>query len=89
MKIQIDLTFLALAYPGCPGNSQLNGCLSVKLKKNITVFLDSYIGSRPSDHYFRSDCLFVCVVFLSRLRSDFDQTRTYVICLGLVVSPRI
>ena len=36
-----------------------------------------------------SVCLFVCAVFLSRLCSDFDQTRTYVICLGLVVSPRI
>jgi len=47
------------------------------------------IGSRPSDHYFRSVCLSVCLcrVFISRLWSDFDQTRTYVICL--VVSPRI
>ena len=38
-----------------------------------------------------SVCLFVCLcgVFLSRPRSDFDQTWTYVICLGLVVSPRI
>jgi len=38
-----------------------------------------------------SVCLFVCLcrVFLSRLWSDFDQTRTHVICLGLVVSPRI
>jgi len=25
----------------------------------------------------------LCRVFLSRLWSDFDQTRTYVICLGL------
>jgi len=43
------------------------------------------IGSRPSDHYFRSGCLFVCLcrVFLSRLWSDFDQTWTCVICLGL------
>ena len=55
------------------------------------------IGSRPSDHYSHSVCWFVsvclfislCRVFLSRLWSDFDQTRTYVICLGLVVSPRI
>ena len=52
-------------------------------------------GSRPSDHYFRSVCLFVCLsvclcrVFLSRLRSDLDQTRTHVTCPGLVVSPRI
>jgi len=38
-----------------------------------------------------SVCLFVCLcrVFLSCLWSDFDQTWTYVICLGLVVSPRI
>ena len=38
-----------------------------------------------------SVCLFVCLcrVFLSRLWSDFDQTRTYVICLGLVVYRRI
>ena len=38
-----------------------------------------------------SVCLFVCLcrVFLSRLWSDFDQTNTYVICLGLIVSPRI
>jgi len=33
-----------------------------------------------------SVCLSVCLcrVFLSRLWSDFDQTRTYVICLGLL-----
>jgi len=51
----------------------------------------NYVGSRPSDHYFCSVylsvclfvCLFVCAVFLSRLWSDFDQTRTHVICLGL------
>jgi len=38
-----------------------------------------------------SVCLSVCLcrVFLSHLWSDFDQTMTYVICLGLVVSPRI
>ena len=38
-----------------------------------------------------SVCLSVCLcrVFLSRLQSDFDQTRTHVMCLGLVVSPRI
>jgi len=50
-------------------------------------------GSLPSNHYFRSVCwfvcLFVCAVFLTRLWTDFDQTWTYVICLGLVVSPRI
>jgi len=33
-------------------------------------------------------CLFVCAAFFSSL-IDFDQTRSYVICLGLAVSPRI
>ena len=38
-----------------------------------------------------SVCLFVCLcrVFLSRLRSDLDQTRTHVTCSDLVVSRRI
>jgi len=38
-----------------------------------------------------SVCLFVCLcrVFLSRLRSHLDQTRTHVTCPGSVVSPRI
>jgi len=51
----------------------------------VTLQFLNLIGSRPSDHYFRSVCLSVCLcrVFLSRLWSDFDQTRTYVICLGL------
>ena len=50
-----------------------------------------FVGSWPSDHYFRSVCLSVCLcgVFLSRLRSDLDQTRKHVTCLGLVVSARI
>ena len=57
--------------------------------------LNVVFGSRPSDHYFRNVCLSVCLsvclcrVFLSRLWSNFDQTRTHIICLGLVVSPRI
>ena len=64
----------------CSGSGHLNGVI---------------FGSRPSGHYLRSFCLFVrlsvclCSVFLSRLWSDFDQTWTYVIRLGLVVSPRI
>ena len=57
----------------------------------IFVHTFSLIGSRPSDHYFRSVCLSVCLcrVFVSRLWSDFDQIRTHVICLGLAVSPRL
>ena len=53
----------------------------------INIVIGIIIGSRPSDHYFRSVRLSVCLcrVFLSRLWSNFDQTWTYVICLGLVV----
>jgi len=42
-------------------------------------------------HVCLSVCLFVCLyrVFLSRLRSDLDQTRIHVTCPGLIVSPRI
>ena len=62
-------------------------------KKSERLRPKTKIDSRPSDHYFRSVCLFVCLfvgaVFLSRLWSDFDQTRIHVICLGLVVFPRI
>jgi len=55
--------------------------------------LVAIFGSRPSDHYFRSVhvCLFVCAEFFSAV---FDPISIklghyYVICLGLVVSPRI
>jgi len=45
-------------------------------------------GSRPSDHYFRSVCLFVCAEFFSAV---FDlisiKLGHNVICLGLVVPP--
>jgi len=65
--------------------------------------MPSRICHKPLAHYWFtakwpllvSACLFVCLsvclckVFLSRLWSDFDQTRTHVICLGLVVSTRI
>ena len=32
---------------------------------NAYVSVHSFIGSRPSDHYFRSVCLFVCAEFFS------------------------
>jgi len=78
----------------------LNGCSSsssnsIEVVVAAVFVVVGSIGSRPSDHYFRSVCWFVCLfvclcrVFLSRLWSDFDQTRTYVICLGLIVSLRI
>ena len=67
--------------------------LLIQLRIHCVQFYSLLFGSRPSDHYFRSVCLsvclFVCAVFLSRLLSDFDLTRTHVICLGLVVSRRI
>jgi len=77
--------------------SDVGGCKEQieKLREVVEVPLlhvrQCLVGSRPSDHYFRSVCWFVCLsvclcrVFLSCLWSDFDQTRTYryVICLGL------
>jgi len=62
-------------YLGLPGFSRQAYVMSLLLS----------FGSRPSDHYFRSVCLSVCLcrVFLSRLRSDLDQTRTHVTCPGL------
>jgi len=55
------------------------------LSWEAAVKLGPDFDSRPSDHYFRSACLFICLcrVFLSRLWSAFDQTRTHVICMGL------
>ena len=55
------------------------------------------VGSRPSDHYFRSVCLsvclflclFVCVEFFSAVFDPISIKLGHVICLGLVVSPRI
>jgi len=54
---------------------------------NNALKLIKAIGSRPTDHYFRSVCL--CRVFVGHLWSDFGETWTYVTCLGLVVSPII
>ena len=78
----------------------INGVASLPVfSRTVASSFMSVFGSRPSDHYFRSVCWFICLsvclfvclcrVFLSRLWLDFDQTWTYVICLGLVVSPRI
>ena len=78
-----------------PGKSfclqTLGGVISADLlwETHLLHFLvHGQVTIRP---YFRSVCLSVCLcrVFLSRLWSDFDQTRSYVICLGLVVSRRI
>jgi len=55
----------------------------------------TFIGSRPSDHYFRSDCLSVCLsvcLFVQSFSQPSDPISIklgQVICLGLVVSLRI
>jgi len=56
-----------------------------------TVQVAFLVHGQVTISFVVSVCLSVCLcrVFLSHLWSDFDQTRTYVICLGLVVSPRI
>ena len=62
----------------------------------MSVFL--FIGSRLSDHYFRSVCwfvclsvclfvLFVCAEFFSAVFDPISIKLGHVICLGLVVSP--
>jgi len=67
---------------GNPGKNILGPPSSVispyKILESTVVHETTQIGSRLSDHYFRSVCWFVCLcrVFLSRLWSDFDQTRT-------------
>ena len=65
----------------------------INVTKIVCCFLPIFgchmtVGSRPSDHYFRSVCLSVCFFVQSfsqpsliRFRSNLD------ICLGLVVSP--
>jgi len=50
-----------------------SGVLPILVHGQVTIILVVSVG------------LFVCLcrVFLSRLWSDFDQTWTYVMCLGL------
>jgi len=65
--------------------------LKVPLNPNQPIIIHPFLPAtvmlvqRPSDHYFCSVCWFVCLcrVFLSCLWFNFDQTWTYVICLGL------
>jgi len=59
------------------------GCLlQVVVAFLIVACSPKVVGSWPSDHCFHSVCWFVCLfvcscrVFLSRLWSDFNQTRT-------------
>ena len=60
----------------------------------VASCVSKFFGSRPSDHYFRSVCLFVCLFVCAEFFSAvFDPISIklghYVICLGLVVSNRI
>jgi len=61
---------------------------SLRTAKDFCVFL---VRGQVTIIFVVSVCLSVCLcrVFLIRLWSDFDQTRTHGICLGLVVSSRI
>ena len=65
--------------------------LTMALKIHIAE--NKITGSRPNDHYFRSVCWFVCLFVCAEFFSAvFDPTAIklgHVICLGLVVSPRI
>jgi len=75
----IDLTFYISLNPSVI-------CKMLTQSYCLKIYLFLFFCSRPSDHYFRSVCglsVCLCRVFLSRLWSDFDQTRTYVIRLGL------
>jgi len=61
--------------------------------KTNKQLLDYIVGSRPSDHYFRSVCwfvcLFVCAEFFSAVFGPISIKLGHVICLGLVVFLRI
>jgi len=56
-------------------------CLSLCLSEFVMSYISVIIGSRPSDHYFRSVCWFVCLFVclcsfsqpsLIRFRSNLD-----------------
>jgi len=59
----------------------------------VPTLKNFFVGSWPSDHYFHSVslsvCLFVCVEFFSAVFDPISIKLGLVICLGLVVSPRI
>ena len=47
----------------------------VTTMKLLQIFQQSNIGSRPSDHYFRSVCLFVCLFVQSFSQPSFIRFR--------------
>jgi len=52
-------TTSANSEPGMPTNAHC------PYGHKIVVVVTVVVGSRPSDHYFRSVCLFVCAEFFS------------------------
>ena len=86
--------YFLLILPYCVWCSTSYG-FHTKLLQSVVYWLDSvteFLVHGPVTIIFvESVCLSVCLcrVFLSRLRSDLDQTGTHVTCLDLVVSPRI
>jgi len=93
-------TYKSLLSPPCKADadSLFYGCAVFIVAAWYTYFYCFCLflpvfGSRPSDHYFRSVCLFVCLFVQSFSQPSLvgfrSNYRTYVICLGLVVSPRI
>ena len=43
IKIQIDFTFLVVAYPGSPGKGLLKGCVCVLLTYGRTLYIGLHI----------------------------------------------
>ena len=43
-----------------------------EVKSKLAAGLTQTIGSRPSDHYFRSVCWFVCLSFVQFFSASFD-----------------
>jgi len=99
IKIQTGLNFLVLPYSRCPGKQvvkRVSVCLSAMIHKTALMwhcgccYCYVLVQGQVTIIFVVSVGLSVCLcrVFLSRLWSDFDQTRTHVTCLGLVVSLR-
>jgi len=99
IKIQTGLTFLVLPYSRCPGKQvvkRVSVCLSAMIHKTALMwhcgccYCYVLVHGQVTIIFIVSVGLSVCLcrVFLSRVWSDFHQTRTHVTCLGLVVSFR-
>jgi len=54
-------------------HQRANAILRSFVSRDVALLIRAFIGSRPSDHYFRSVCLFVCAEFFSAV---FDPIST-------------